>query len=236
MATVPKRYPRFIGGTQRSGSWLLMDMLSQHPNVWAAPVEVMLCRTLSNIPCDRRIMGQIVNKVFIELCRSRPGSDTKTGKNDKGIEARRWYVLKWPAYSIQYSFLQEMFSFFKLVNIIRDLRDTACSFMRRGAKKYGWEHVCTRLANIHRLCLEQQLKDLGPEQSFTISLEGLMFETEKTLRKVCKFYGFPWAPEIMNWPVDVKRSYHKWKTEMPKEVQEWCLKKFPDAYYYKKER
>jgi hypothetical protein len=124
----------------------------------------------------------------------------------------------------------------RLVHVHRDPRDVVASLT-----KVVW--APSDPVTAARLCYKimrewDRVKALLPPQSFTeVSVESLSENPEPTLRKLCDFWGLPWADELLDVDVSLVNS-GRWKSDLDDRAQHQVselLKTDLTAYGYEPE-
>lgn len=101
----------------------------------------------------------------------------------------------------------------KMVHIYRDPRDVVSSFMQQRWMPSNAIHSAT----IYRDLIERwwEVRNKVAQGSFMeLSLESLVSEPEKNLRKICNFWGVTWDDSLLQ--LDLSRSHSgRWKSDIP---------------------
>jgi glycosyltransferase involved in cell wall biosynthesis/predicted TPR repeat methyltransferase len=139
-------------------------------------------------------------------------------------QGKTYWVEKTPQNSIFAIFLNRCFPNLKLLNIIRDGRDVACSLsnVSWGIKdpKKGLDWWATNLSQ----ALRAQEK-LSENVYLNIRYEDLVLQTEKTLLRITDFIGVD--PDEALFSNDIfKDSVGRWRNELPEELQDYAKTKY----------
>ncbi len=206
--------PVYIGGCGRSGTTLLLSILSAHSDIFACPEELNLFQ-------DARIANDSIHlPYFYRLYRTFLTVKIKKTANR--------YCEKSPA-NVQH--LAEIDRLhhgkFKFIHIIRDGRDVLLSKHPKRAGTY-WVTPQRWVRDV-RLGLEWK----DHPAVMTIRYEELVRDFEIVIDRICNFLSIPVSEEIMNWHehTTVKKnkalyapireindhSIGKWKTTPDKE-------------------
>ena len=173
--------PVFIGGCGRSGTTVLLSVLSAHREIFACPKELGLFDAVVEDASGRRLPARI-DRLYTCLLTHRIAR-----------HARRWCE-KSPS-NIHHVDDIDRYTHgnFRFIQIVRDGRDVVLSH-HPGAPHRPWVPP-------HRW-----VKDVGAglqhaqrDQVHTIRYEDLVREFETTLRGICGFLEIEFSDEIRNW-------------------------------------
>ena len=176
------RDPIFIGGCGRSGTTLLLSILSAHPHVFAFPDELSAVVKWNPSPDDpsRQIPARLDRLYRDLLLRKVPAARQrwceKTPRNVRYIDKILSY---WP----QAHFL----------HIVRDPRDVLTS--RHPSKPGQYWVTPERWVKDVRAGLAHQ----DNPRVFTLRYEELVSNFEHLLSEICLFLEEPVVPQIQNW-------------------------------------
>lgn len=195
------RDPIIIGGCGRSGTSLLLSILSCHPHIFTLSEETTcFCPTVYSQNVDLSAPFHI-SVFFKYLLRSKiPWS------------CRRWCE-KTPKNVIFFGRILKYFGKrVKIINIVRDGRDVITSI--HPSRPEGF-HV-----NPHRWIndVEAGLRYENHPQVLTIRYEDLVRNYEITLKSICDFIGEDFRKEFLLFPKTAKEKLTKMKT-LDKQVQ-----------------
>jgi hypothetical protein len=172
--------PVYIGGCGRSGTTLLLSILSAHNEIFACPRELNLFEG-----ARERAQGLAVPK-FYRLYR------TFISEKIKSTATR--YCEKSPSNIRHVEWIDRLHSGnFKMIQIIRDGRDVILSRHPRDSEKY-W------------IAPERWIDDVATGMNYlehpnvhTIRYEDLVKEYEKTITGICDFLKIDVSEEILQW-------------------------------------
>ncbi len=172
--------PVYIGGCGRSGTTLLLSILSSHKEIFACPKEL-------NLFFDAEVSGENVTLPMIyRLYR------TFITKKIKPTAKR--YCEKSPANVQRIEAIDKYHKGkFKLIHIIRDGRDVTLS---KHPTKVD-QHWVEPKRWVRDVKLGQKFKD--HPAVLTIHYEALVSEYEKTIRDICLFLDIHLSEEILHW-------------------------------------
>jgi hypothetical protein len=187
--------PIFIGGCGRSGTTILLSIISAHPEVFACPRELGLFNELiyddqgqpGPYRIDRLYRCILTKKIKASATRF----CEKSPSNVKRIETIDSYFK----------------GNFKFIHIIRDGRDV-CLSVHPTAKDRYWVEPRRWVNDVKAgLAFKKHPKVL------TIHYEDLMDNYAQTIREICSFCELPLTPEMENWfehtTVKRNRAYHQ---------------------------
>lgn len=170
----------YIGGCGRSGTTLLLSILSAHKDIFACPKELDLFNGSS---LDEN--GLKIPK-FYRLYRTFIFNRIKPSANR--------YCEKSPANVKYLEIINELHQGnFKLIQIIRDGRDVILSKHPRKLKGYWVEPVRW----IHDV--STGLKHLHNPKVLTIKYEDLVNDFNTCLNRICDYLDIENSPEIQSW-------------------------------------
>ncbi|MEX0982514.1 MAG: sulfotransferase [Bacteroidales bacterium] len=172
--------PVYIGGCGRSGTTLLLSILSAHNNIFGCPTELNL------FDGAEETGSGIKNPKFYRLYRTFIVSKIKAS-------AKR-YCEKSPS-NIHYIELIDKLhnGNFKFIHIVRDGRDVILSRHPKGKGKY-WVDPERWIADV-----SNGLKYMEHPSVYTIRYEDLVGQYRETIESVCHFLEIPVSKEILNW-------------------------------------
>ena len=187
----------FITGCPRSGTSILGQVVGAHPDVeylyetlrWKAPPPGSHRLTAAHV------VPMLAARLRHELEQERRG--------------RRVIVEKNPRHSIQVPFLRAIWPGCKIIHIIRDGRDVACSLMP-GIGNDDWNHLVPpnwqalrakyegleRCAHFWRDVMAIALADLKRKPHCEIRYETLLDCPRATIEHVLKYLSLPWTDEM----------------------------------------
>ena len=170
--------PIFIGGCGRSGTTLLLSMLSAHKDIFAIPTETAAFNIWSS--------DQKYPRNYHRLCRSML-------KNKVPDSSVRW-LEKTPANVLNFFNINEFYNGkSKFIHILRDGRDVTTSVHPKVPDKF-WVPVDRWVLTVNK-----GLDMIEHPNVLTIKYEELTNETEETVRKICTFLSLAYSEDIINW-------------------------------------
>ncbi len=172
--------PIIVGGCGRSGTTLLLSILSSHPDIHAIPVETFsFCpyknkKFLYDKPFD---MNMFYGKYFTNIKES----------------SRRWCE-KTPSNVLFFDKILKHFNNeVKIIHIVRDGRDVVLSKHPTNKSK-SWVGPERWINDV-----SQGLKVINHENVYTIRYEDLILDYENSIRKLCAFLNLSVTDEILHW-------------------------------------
>jgi len=211
-------HPVFIVGMPRSGTTLLEQMLSRHPEVDAGGESLALQTVLGT---------ELAQKLGCEF----PDCLDVAGPEDWAWAARRYLELtagrrrgatvftdKLPVNFLMVGPILKMFPGARVLHMVRDPLDTAVScYLTDFAQGHGFATDLDDLAHHIRLyrSLMAHWHGLGDSGLRDVSYEELVTAPEATLRAVLAHCDLPWHPDCL----DFGRSSHATNTASWKRVR-----------------
>ncbi|MFC2089913.1 sulfotransferase [Bacteroidota bacterium] len=172
--------PIYIGGCGRSGTTLLLSILSAHPDIFACPRELWLFQGASIK--NKKVRVPKFYRLYRTFIRSRIPATAKR------------YCEKTPSNILDFELIDHLHhGNFRFIQIIRDGRDVILSKHPRDDSKY-WISPERWIRDIN-----MGLKYLDHPKVHTIKYESLVTEFDKTIEGICDFLGIPLLGEIKNW-------------------------------------
>lgn len=154
------------------GEWIGMGAMNPKVMRYGPPPQkIMLAQVLGDFL--RKIFSQIVEKQNVRCY----------------LEKNTWN-------HIWFDSIQEILPESKLVHISRDPRDVVSSYCSQSWMPVDPVQSALILKDLLLRWEEVKCK-ISKESFFDISLEGLVSRPEKTLRKVCEFYGIEWSNNLL---------------------------------------
>jgi hypothetical protein len=188
------RPPIFIVGCQSSGTTPLRLMLDSHPNIACGPETRFLTdfAHLTRESWDRlRLYGfpkeywhAKVAALFDEFKTDYARSHGKS----------RW-ADKTPRYALSLDYILELFPDCQIIHVIRDGRDVVVSHRHR----WGYLSALKAVEKWSRYILTARAVGdrLPPGRYYEVRYEGLVNDTEKTMRGLLEFLGEEWDRAVL---------------------------------------
>jgi len=226
--------PFFIVGADRSGTTFLRLMLNEHPRLRIPQESHFLIDLMNEFPFDCILQPEDIEKVF-ELITEHPRWEYWDVENfalrellfslklptlPETIDAiyrnlnskgkHRWGD-KTPIYIREIKRIHQLFPDSKFIHIIRDGRDVCASLQNvRWWGKYTakWAYYWQKSVNLGRNAGEK----LGTAYYIEVKYEDLVLDTEKILKKICRFIGEEYDERMLSF-------YKKSFKEIPKVEQ-----------------
>lgn len=244
--------PIIVGGCDRSGTTLLRAALDSHPDIAAGPESWVfvykikpdwLAREYGFDPAFVRelhresgSLAQFIER-FMDAYRSREGKPIWCEKSPRNILRLDW--------------IWERFPKARVIHIVRDGRDVACSLRHHPKRKrVGDEYVQTNINRPIRQCIDHWvqyvsagLKHRGDERYMEVRYEDLIADYESTTKRICAHCRVEWSPailerearqqqrtdvEIVNPEVRqplYRSAVARWKRDLSDAEQALCLKR-----------
>ncbi|MEM7355194.1 MAG: sulfotransferase [Acidobacteriota bacterium] len=203
------RRPILLGGSGRSGTTLLLSVLSAHPNIYAIAGETgAFCPTGYNNRPDFDAEFRI-EQIYDRLL-----------ADDETRNTLRWCE-KTPK-NVQ--FIGRQLAYFgpgaRCINLVRDGRDVVTSVHPEAPSRY-WVAPQRWVDDVSA---GQRLE--SHPQVLTVKYEDLVTGYEAVLRTICDFLGEEFHPALMQYPESARiRTDDAWfgpaTTIHPKSIQRW---------------
>ena len=213
-------FPVFVG-SGRSGTTLLRTIFDAHPDLAMAHEPQFtgtVVRQAKRLNAGGFDIDRFVNTIYrnpnfrrMDLDRGQVEAAFRANPPDNLADAVRaafalWaekqgkprYGDKTPGYIIQLPELAELFPEARFVNVIRDGRDVALSYLKQpwgpatlaeGALYWRSRVGRGRAAG----------RALGPARYTEVRYEDLVVDPEKEVRRLCDFLDLPWKPEMLRY-------------------------------------
>lgn len=196
------KVPIFIGGCARSGTSLLLSILSAHPSIFCFPKET---DAFTEWEGEKPVR---IDRMYRELLKIRVPEST-----------HRWCEKR--PYNILY--VAEILRYFKsarFIHIVRDPRYVCTSVHPERPNKY-WVSPQRYIRDVNA-----GLKYKDHPQVLTIRYEDLVIDFDKTIHLVCEFIDEEPYHEILNWyEYAMVRSNRAWFTDLqsldPSSIKRW---------------
>jgi Sulfotransferase domain. len=175
-----------IGGCARSGTSLLLSLLSCHPRLYCYPVE-------SQAFCARSYGAPLS-----EESRARSELEHEISKVEMRADIQAWCE-KTPKNVMHFSELLVRFGGdVRLIHIVRDGRDVVTSVHPKAPE------ACWVSPERWKNDVEAGLKHAMHDQVLTLRYEDLIRDSERVMRRVCSFVGLDYGPWFRSYPVTAK--------------------------------
>ncbi len=178
--------PIFIGGCGRSGTTLLLSMLSAHGEVFACPRELGLFNH-THRDAEGRLVADRIDRLYRSFIFN-PISRT----------AKRWCE-KSPSNIHHIDEIDEYFDGkFKFIQMVRDGRDVVLSIHPTAPDRY-WVKPQRWVCDVR-----EGFAYKDHPQVKTVRYEDLITDYETTIRDLCQFLELPVSSEILHWHENAK--------------------------------
>lgn len=191
--------PIFIGGCGRSGTTLLLSMLSAHPKIFCIPYETDAF-TKWKVKSGKFYPTRI-DRLYRALLRySLPK------------EVHRWCE-KRPANVLYIGQILEFYPNASFIHIVRDPRAVCTSIHPSAPNKY-WISTERYITD-----LKAGMRYFEHPRVLTIQYENLILNKGEMIRKICEFIQEDYVPQLDDWVVNATvRKNKAWEHEV-KEVE-----------------
>lgn len=195
--------PVLIGGCGSSGTTLVRRMLNRHPEVSCGPESTVFLERITR-PAElaartgfqpseieawqraSRSQAEFID-LFQAACLARAGKRIWADKTPENIR--------------RLSFLWRHFPAARLIHVIRDGRDVACSLRRQSWMKLGERGSLATLVRcgeywVDRVAIRRSVK--SDPRYIELRYEELVREPEKALRPILEFLGLDWSEQMLS--------------------------------------
>jgi hypothetical protein len=203
----------FVGGSPRSGTTLVQNMLDSHPLILGGPEFLHL----QHIVDLRRRLHSSITKGWIDIICTREDVDSylielieKLFLHLADKHQCEFYSEKSPENILVFSKLIELFPKAHFIQVIRDPRAIVTSMQQvkkravnKGLKPPAFTaNIATRLAYVKK-CFDAGFTATknAPGKVLTVAYEHLLMNPEREIKKICKFLGIEWD-DLMLYPGD----------------------------------
>ncbi len=188
--------PILIGGCARSGTTLLLSILSAHPHIFCYPNELGVFnywkQNKNNESEPIRLYRLYRSILLSRIPSSAKRWCEKTPRNVRHLET----IFKYYSNHV------------KFIHIIRDGRDVILS-------KHPDHHDYWVSPERWVHDVKMGLKYIGHPNVLTIYYENLVFKFQQTINQICTFTGEPRTEELINWHQNSKiRKSNAWSSSV----------------------
>jgi protein-tyrosine sulfotransferase len=192
-----------IGGAARSGTTLVRSILARHPLIVSGPETTVFLRRISSPETLGERLGW--NPSTIERWQRQSRSQVEFIERIQHAmleqSGKLFWAEKTPANVMRFRFVRRCFPHAKLIHVIRDGRDTACSLRGKGFAKIGdaprdSAEAARRCAVMWKVAVKTGLRHRSDPAYYELRYEDLVFDPEPTLRRLCDFLQVPWSPGL----------------------------------------
>jgi len=189
-----RKAPVFIGGCPRSGTTLLLSILSAHPSIYAVPYEMWSFWETETPDDFRALIDNFLDELSeLEIPEYCERICEKTPKNVHVFDRLVECFHPRP----------------RLIHIIRDGRDVVTSIHPNDPTRY-WVPVWQWVYDVSVGLRLEASPDL-----LTIRYEDIVFGFDSTMSKVCEFLGEPFDDRLRRWEENASiRSDPAWFEEV----------------------
>jgi protein-tyrosine sulfotransferase len=199
----------FVGGSPRSGTTLVQNMLGSHPDVIAGP-EFLHLPDIVNV---RNTLQRSIKRGWIDkYCSAEEVDDAVRALIDNLVlslrhrSGRRLLSEKTPENVLVFSQLMELYPGARCVHVVRDPRAVVASMLqvgvradRRGIQRawYTSDIVSATQQATRWLRAGITAAKAYPNNIFTLVYERLVSNPEQETRKLCDFLELDWSERML---------------------------------------
>ncbi len=188
-----------IGGAPRSGTTLLRTLLGRHPAIASLPETTVFLRRISPPAEIARRLGWPVADIarWQRSSRSQVEFIERLHAAVLARSGKPIWAEKTPLNVLRFGFVRRAFPRAKLVHILRDGRDVACSLRHRPFAKLdgaAWDTpaAALRCGVQWRACVRAGLRHRSDPDYWEVRYEDLVRHPEPVLRALLDFLDLPW--------------------------------------------
>lgn len=195
-----------VGGAARSGTTMLRTILGRHPLIASGPETTVFLRRIT----APRHLGPRLRRDGAEIERWQVESRSQVAFIEQFHRAiltnsrRLIWVEKTPANVFRFGFVARRFPNAKLVHIIRDGRDAACSLRRQPWAKIARTIprdsplAARRCGALWAASVRAGIAHRGHPRYCELRYEDLVTDPEATLRRLLTFLDIPWDDRLLD--------------------------------------
>jgi hypothetical protein len=203
----------FIGGSPRSGTTLIQNMLDSHPAILGGP-EFLHLKDIIDL---RRKLHYSISQGWIDIFCTKDDVDNLIISTINRIflpfadeNQCEFYSEKTPENILVFSELIELFPEAHFIQVIRDPRAIVSSMqqVKKRAINKGLKppHYCTNITESTayiKKCFDAGFKASknSPDKVLTVIFEKLLINPERETKRICSFLGIEWNDLILR-PAD----------------------------------
>lgn len=223
--------PVFLVGFPRSGTTLLDQILSGHPEVTVLEEQDTLQDFLARYALNDAGMEALLTAPPTQLAADRRRYWQRVDACLAGRPRRRVFVDKLPLNTLFIPHLRRLFPAARFVFALRDPRDVVLScFMQSFVLNEAMRHFLTleETAEFYAVVMEVGRRSLAaaPDAVFTLRYEDLLEDTEGRARALLAFLGLGWDGAVLDFQATARGrrintpSYHQVAQPIYKDARE----------------
>lgn len=193
-----------IGGAPRSGTTLLRTLLGRHPAIASLPETTVFLRRISPPAEIARRLGWPAAEIahWQRSSRSQVAFIERLAAEVRARSGKPVWAEKTPLNVLRFGFARRAFPRAKLVHILRDGRDVACSLRHKPFAKLdgaAWDSpaAALRCGVQWRACVRAGLSHRGDPGYWELRYEDLVRRPEPVLRALLGFLELPWSDRLL---------------------------------------
>ncbi len=194
--------PVFVVGMHRSGTTLLEQILSGHPEVHGAG-ELYDFTSAMRHATDHHCQG-VIDQIIVERSRNVDFKDVGRRYLDGlgwRLKGERFVTDKLPSNFLNVGFICQALPQAKLLHMVRDPREVCFSNLRElfsGANPYSYDQMELADFYMQYLKLMTHWRRAFPGRILDVHYSRLVADPEATIREVCAFAGLDYRPEMLD--------------------------------------
>jgi hypothetical protein len=199
----------FVGGSPRSGTTLVQNILDSHPDVCGAPE--FFC--VPDIVEVRKNLHWFISVKWIDTICSYDDVDRSIARLIEDLllpladkQGRTFLSEKTPRTGLVFSELLNIFPAARFIHVVRDPRAVVASLLQVGKRQKergrkqgrGTNTVAAAINHVKaHVCAGLAASAASPERVFTVIYEELVSNPETETKKLCQFLKIPWSEEML---------------------------------------
>ncbi|KAF0184581.1 MAG: sulfotransferase [Alphaproteobacteria bacterium] len=200
----------FILGFPRTGSTLLEQCLSGHPDVLTSDESNALGIATASLLAERDPFAALRDTDDAVLNEMR-GRYWRHMKQRAPVTARKYFIDKMPFNSVLMGFIPSLFPTAKIVFAVRDPRDIVLScFRQRFSMNAATAELCTLADSVRLFCAVMRLSEMCraklPAPILDCRYEDLVADLPGALSRISDFTGIPWHDDMVHFSQRAKRQ------------------------------
>ncbi|HKF73787.1 MAG TPA: sulfotransferase [Stellaceae bacterium] len=199
---VSETAPIVVGGCGSSGTTLLRRMLDRHPAVCCGPESTVFLERVSGPEELASRLGFRADQIEGWQCASRSQAEFIDRFQSASLarSGKRVWADKTPENVRRFAFVRRHFPKARLIHMIRDGRDVACSLRSQGWMKVRHRTPSDAAARCAAYWVERVSAGRASRSDpgyIEIRYEQLVRDPEPTLRRLLGFLGLEWSDRVL---------------------------------------
>jgi len=209
MSKQPSNRFIFVGGSPRSGTTLIQNILDSHPDICGGPEFL---RLIDIVQLRKKLHKTVEKGWIVDFCSYEDIDNLMSSLIEDLLlpladKQQTWFLSeKTPSNVLVFSELIELFPNARFIHVVRDPRAIIASMLQVGKRggKQGWntqDFTKSTIAAIHyvRRCFKSGFKaaERSPHKILTVAYERLVTDVELETKRICNFLEVEWTESMM---------------------------------------